>query len=216
MCLLLTLFVSLVSMTSQVAADLTVKISPNVMYWGETSEVIVRPYNRKYSVIANFDPDRYGFTLVNKKYIKSMRQKTYDGRIRIEAGPSIRYRSLKILSPYFVATLPDGQEQVEKKPVYSFRKDAELGLGLVCNAQKPIKWDVENKSVVSLDVLDKNACRLYGVQEGRTTITATYMGYKYSVEIRVLPPKNLVERARDEFEHIATDITVWLRSLTRK
>ena len=212
--LLLTLLVGLVSMTSQVSADLKVSINPNPLYWGETCEISVKPYIRKYGVSGYYDPDQYGFEVVNKKYIKSVKNKVFDGRIRIECKPNFWYRKFQVLSPYFVATLPDGQEKVKDKKVYSFRKDGSMALDFVCNYQKPVKWSIEKNGVVTMDKIDKNSVQLFGHKEGRATLTATYLGNKYTAEIRVLPPKNFVENLRDDLEHLATDISVWIRKIT--
>jgi hypothetical protein len=84
----------------------------------------------------------------------------------------------------------------------------------VCNYQKPVKWSIEKNGVVTMDKIDKNTVQLFGHKEGRATLTATYLGNKYTAEIRVLPPKNFVENLRDDLEHLATDISVWIRKIT--
>ena len=213
----LVLFASLVTMTSQVFA-LKLTITPNPIYWGETSEVSIKPYIRKYSVIGKDDPDVCGFEIIDKNYIKiikSVKPKVFDGRLYIVCKPSSYYRQFKVLRPYFVATLPDGQEKVKDKEVYSFRRDATLALELVCNAQKPIKWDIENKKVASFEQIDQKTIRLIGNSEGTTKLTATYMGYDYSVGIHVLAPKSFADRSLEEVDHMVTDIKVWLRNLVK-
>ena len=183
------------SSAASVMADVTVQLKPSPMYIGETCEVVVKPNNRKFTVLANFDPEECGFELVKKKYIKSVNDKTYNGKIRIELSRTgWRYRTLSILEPFFVATLPEGQVKAAGRDLYSFRVDAEMIMEFQCNAQKPIKWTASNKKVLGITEIDKTTVRLSALQEGMSMLTANYMGHKYTVMIRVLPKKTFLQR----------------------
>ena len=209
---LLALLICLTCAVPAMAYGEKITISPSPMYIGETAEISYWPRNRKFRVMLVDRPEITGFTIIKNKYIKSVANKTFRMRVPFKISPVITSRYITILRPYFAATGPD-QQRVENKEVYTIRQGASLAMDLVCNTQKPVTWEIENDDIAHLQNIDKDTVMLHSLNQGKCKLTATYMGYKYTTMIHVVPGKSVFEKAYDELEHVATDTAVWIRKL---
>ena len=168
------------------------KILPDTLYYGETGEIHIKPVNAKYS-IEKADAKEAGFkvtksSIPNVCYIRSGGKRKVNATLKGTVNSKKMSAKVKIVSPEFTL---DG---VKGKDIYNVKLNGSSTLTLECNAQKPVKWNAENKSIVFLKRdedwekgEETNSTLVYGLKQGKTTITATYMGYKYSVVIQVAP-----------------------------
>lgn len=168
------------------------KILPDTLYYGETGEIHIKPVNAKYS-IEKADAKEAGFkvtksSIPNVCYIRSGGKRKVNATLKGTVNSKKVSVKVKIISPKFTLGGETG------KSIYNVKLDDFSVLRLECNAQKPVRWAVENRDIVQLRRDDDwgkdentNAVKVYGLKQGKTTVTASYMGHKYSVAIQVAP-----------------------------
>ena len=174
------------------ADDLRFAVYPDKLYFGETGELHINPFNAKYTV-EKVNAKEDGFRVIKSSnpymsYIRSNGKRKVNATLKGTVNSKKMSAKVKIVSPEFTL---DG---VKGKDIYNVKLNGSSPLTLECNAQKPVKWNAENKSIVFLKRdedwekgEETNSTLVYGLKQGKTTITATYMGYKYSVVIQVAP-----------------------------
>lgn len=183
-------------------------MEPEVLYTGETAVLKVVPEGKWFLPAGASTINR-----LNKKYFKMLRGnnghfvaikalKTDGGYTKIikgaiQPGNIMAAFIFRSKVPYFKGTYRGKEFKVDD--IHTISVGEELKFELVCNNQADVKWTVSPSGNAQIVSQNKNTVTLKGAETGRATVTAQYLGRKYSVVFNVRNLFFSADRFKDVF-----------------